>query len=140
VQTEEVVKIKAVQPLRVSSKGHGNRIFRRSNGSGFPEVTVKIEKYSGKKVVTIIQPKKEYKHISTGDIVKVILTKDRKHTKAGTYVVRVKTPTEKGVEVKIDGHRVTLSSMQGVKPVHRADGYGYEFTPINSKLLQKSVI
>ena len=116
------------QPLIVTCKGHGNRQAVRCNSSGFPAITVKKDK-QGKKVVTVVKPKQAYTHAKAGDIVRVILDKDRKHIKAGNYVSRVKTPTAKGVEVKIDGHRVSSNLFNFV---HRHDGYDYSFgTPMS---------
>ena len=118
-----------------------NRQAVRCNSSGFPAITVKKDK-QGKKVVTVVKPKQAYTHAKAGDIVRVILDKDRKHIKAGNYVSRVKTPQSrmaqsvarrdlhataccaKGVEVKIDGHRVSSNLFNFV---HRHDGYDYSF-------------
>lgn len=116
------------QPLIVTCKGHGNRQAVRCNASGFPAIVVKKDK-RGKKVVATVRPKQVYTHAQAGDIVNVALDKDRKHIKAGSYTARVKTPTAKGVEVKIDGHRVSSNLFSFV---HRHDGYDYDFaTPVS---------
>ena len=78
----------------------------------------------GKKIVKIVQPKQKYTHAQAGDLVNVTLEKDRKHIKKGVYTARVKTPTKTGVEVKIDGHRVSTKLFNFV---HRSDGYDYSF-------------
>jgi hypothetical protein len=104
------VKILPDKPLLVDCKGHGNRQARRVNSSGFPAVK---------------NAKKTYKHCATGDMVRVTLRHDRKNVEAGTYTCRVKTPTDKGLEVLIGGKRVGLSNMQGVEFIHRNDGYSY---------------
>ncbi len=116
------------QPLIVTCKGHGNRQAVRCNSSGFPAITVKKDK-QGKKVVSVVRSKQIYTHAQAGDIVSVTLNKDRKHLKEGSYIARVKTPTAKGVEVKIDGHRVSSNLFNFV---HRHDGYDYSFgTPMS---------
>jgi 5-methylcytosine-specific restriction endonuclease McrA len=119
---------KTRQTFMVGCKGHGSRQSRRVNASGFPVITVKVDKKTGKKVVKAIEPKANYTHATAGDVVEVSLIKDRKHVKAGVYNSRVKSPTPKGVEVVIDGHRITVE-MKFIKFVHRSDGYAYRFNP-----------
>lgn len=130
------IVLKTDQPLIVDCKGHGSRQSRRVNASGFPAVTVKIDKATGKKIVKAIEPKIDYTHATAGDVVKVNLLKDRKHVKAGTYDSRVKTPIPKGVEVVILGHRISVE-MKLVKFIYRSDGYAYRFTPTLSNLSQE---
>ena len=120
---QKPVTLLSLQPLIVTCKGHGNRQAVRCNASGFPAIVVKKNK-EGKKVVTVVRPKQVYVHAKAGDIVNVTLDKDRKHIKAGNYISRVKTPTAKGIEVKIDGHRVSSNRFSFV---HRHDGYDYSF-------------
>ncbi len=79
-----------------------------------------------------VQPKKIYTHAKTGDIVNIRLDQDRKHIKSGTYTGRVKTPTAKGVEVKIDGYRISSNQFSFV---HQNDGYYYSFNAISVELL-----
>jgi 5-methylcytosine-specific restriction endonuclease McrA len=105
------VKIKTDQPLLITCKGHGSRQARRVNASGFPAVK---------------NAKAVFKHVTAGDVVKFTLNKDRKKVTKGEYMARVKTPTEKGFEVLINGARITISSMNNVTFVHRSDGYGYQ--------------
>jgi hypothetical protein len=135
------------QPLLVDCKGHGSRQSRRNNEKGFPVISVKIDEKTGKKVVTPIKPKTNYSHATAGDIVKVKLEEDRKPRKkdsssdesntikTGTYCSRVKTPTPKGVEVVIQGRRITAQLKQ-IQFLHRSDGYAYRFAPVLSNLLQ----
>ena len=120
---EQPIALLTKQPLIVTCKGHGNRQAVRCNASGFPAVVVKKNK-EGKKIVTVVKPKQVYQNAQAGDIVKVTLDKDRKHVSAGEYIARVKTPTLKGVEVKINGHRVSSNRFSFV---HRHDGYDYSF-------------
>lgn len=120
---EQPVTLLTNQPLIVTCKGHGNRQAVRCNASGFPAITVKKDK-EGKKIVTVVRPKQTYAHARAGDIVSITLDKDRKYVLAGKYVSRVKTPTAKGVEVKIDGHRLCSNQFAFV---HRHDGYDYSF-------------
>ena len=120
---ERPIKLLTHQPLIVTCKGHGNRQAKRCNSSGFPAITVKKDE-SGKKIVTIVKPKQKYTHAKTGDIVNATLEKDRKHIKKGLYRSRVKTPTKTGVEVKINGYRVSTKLFTFV---HRCDGYDYSF-------------
>ena len=120
---EQPIKLLTHQPLIVICKGHGNRQAVRCNSSGFPAITLKKHR-DGKKIVTLVKPKQKYAHVTTGDLVNVTLEKDRKHVKKGIYAARVKTPTKTGVEVKINGHRI---SNQLFTFIHRSDGYDYSF-------------
>lgn len=150
VATDEIVKLNICHPLRVKSTGHGSRQSRRTNSSGFPVVSVKIGK-DNKKVVTYIEPKRDYTHCSAGDYVKVLLATDSKskkknadgtyniNVKAGVYRSRIKTPTKTGAEVVINGKRVSVKQTT-ITFIHRSDGYAYRFTPINTDLLQDLVI
>ncbi|NMG08841.1 RNA-guided endonuclease IscB [Brasilonema sp. UFV-L1] len=95
--------------LEVKATGHGCRRFCRINKYGFP----------------CTAPKQTFKHSTTGDFVKVTITKDRKNVASGIYAGRVKTPTEKGCEIVINGFRVTFSNMTDVKTIHRNDGFSY---------------
>jgi 5-methylcytosine-specific restriction endonuclease McrA len=106
------IKIKTKQALIVTCKGHGNRQARRVNAYGFPAVK---------------KAKDTFTHATAGDLVRVTLDKDRKNVLKGIYTARVKTPTTKGIEVVINGFRVTISSMKNVKFIHQADGYAYGF-------------
>ncbi|MBW4669396.1 MAG: HNH endonuclease [Cyanomargarita calcarea GSE-NOS-MK-12-04C] len=134
------IKFLTTQPLIVEAKGHGTRQSRRTNDKGFPAITVKTDKKTGEKTTSTVAPKRSYKHIQAGDIIKFELKKDSKtcsdkkkaiestvKVKAGWYTARVKTPTPKGFEVKIGEHRVTVSSMVGVKFIYRNDGFSYSF-------------
>jgi hypothetical protein len=69
--------------------------------------------------------KKNYDHVKSGDVVQFTLTESRKNAASGTYVARVKTPTEKGFEVLINNSRVKVSNMIGVRFIHKSDGYNY---------------
>ena len=122
------IKLLTHQPLLVTCKGHGNRQAVRCNAKGFPAITVKQDK-AGNKVVIKVKPKQIYTHVKAGDIVDVTLDKDRKHVKSGTYTARVKTPTKTGVEVKIDGNRISTKLFSFV---HRSDGYDYTFASVLS--------
>lgn len=106
------IEIRSTLPLIVECIGHGNRQARRTNQSGFPAVK---------------KAKDVFYHIQAGDIVKVLITKERKNVSSGIYVARVKTPTKKGCEVSINSHRVSFSSMQEIQFIHRSDGYAYGF-------------
>ncbi len=72
--------------------------------------------------------KKLYTHAQAGDIINVTLDKDQKHILSGTYTARVKTPTPKSVEVKIDGNR---SSVNQFSFVDQKDGYDYSLNAIS---------
>jgi 5-methylcytosine-specific restriction endonuclease McrA len=127
---------KTHQTLLVDCKGHGSRQARRNNASGFPVITVKLDQAIGTKVVKTIEPKKNYTHATAGDVVKIVLEKSRKHLSVGTYTGRVKTPTPKGVEIVIQGYRVSVDHKY-VQFIHRCDGYAYRFTPVLSNLSQE---
>jgi hypothetical protein len=115
------IKLLTSQPLIVTCKGHGSRQARRVNKQGFPAVK------NAKQVFT---------HTTAGDLVRVIRSLDRKKVKnsclpyishlfSQPYIARVKTPTTKGIEVLINGFRITMNSMKNVKFIHRSDGYAY---------------
>ena len=125
---EQPVKLLTHQPLLVNCKGHGNRQAVRCNAFGFPAITVKRNS-NGNKIVTTVKPKQKYTHSQAGDIVNVTLEKDRKHIKKGVYTARVKTPTKTGVEVKMNGHRISTKLFDFV---HRSDGYDYSFGSVMS--------
>ena len=100
------------QPLLVDCRGHGNRQARRVNGSGFPAV----------KKAKIV-----YKHCIAGDIVQFTNLKARKNLALGKQTMRIKTPTAKGFEVQNAQGRTAISSLTGVRFIHRNDGYSYRF-------------
>ncbi len=103
------LKFLTTNVLKVESTGHGCRRMCRINKYGFP----------------CTAPKQVFNHVSTGDIVKVNLIKNRNNVLAGFYIGRVKTPTNKGCEVIINGFRIKFSNMKNVKILHRNDGYTY---------------
>ncbi|GAA6623252.1 RNA-guided endonuclease IscB [Scytonema sp. NUACC26] len=140
VATDQIVKLRICQPLRVTCKGHGTRQAQRVNGSGFPAIaSVKKNSVTGKKEVKLVSKNQKYTHATAGDYVVCNLLKDRKHVKSGIYRARVKTPTEKGVEVLISGHRIAVDR-QHIKLIHRADGYEYSFATIDHDLLRFNAI
>ncbi|KYC43818.1 hypothetical protein WA1_01280 [Scytonema hofmannii PCC 7110] len=140
VATDQIVKLRICQPLRVTCKGHGTRQVQRMNASGFPAIaSIKKNSATGKKEVKLVSKNQKYTHATAGDYVICDFRKDRKHVKAGTYRARVKTPTQKGVEVLISGHRISLDR-QYVKLIHRSDGYEYSFTAIDPDLLRFNAI
>ncbi|MFP4133260.1 MAG: RNA-guided endonuclease IscB, partial [Halothece sp.] len=112
------IKILVHQPLIVESKGHGTKQARRCNASGFPALN---------KDKKPIASKTEYTHCEAGDMVKFRLEKDRKTVKSGIYKGRVKTPTAKGFEVKLNGSRVSQKMSYLIRFIHRNDGYAYSF-------------
>jgi 5-methylcytosine-specific restriction endonuclease McrA len=140
VATDQTVKLRICQPLRVTCTGHGTRQVQRVNAKGFPAIaSIKKNLVTGKKEVKLVAKKQKYTHATSGDYVICHLMKDRKHIKAGIYRARVKTPTGKGVEVLISGHRIAIDR-QHVKLIYRADGYEYSFTTIDQDLLRFSAI
>lgn len=58
---------------------------------------------------------------------------DSSRCSSGTYTVRVKTPTQKGCEVVINGFRVGFSNMNDVTKLDRNDGYSYELLRFTTK-------
>lgn len=106
------------QPLLIKSTGQGNRQSTRNDKYGFP----------------CAKPRQSFTHCRTGDIVAIQLLEDRKRFQSGLYVGRVKTPTEKGVEIKIGDFRLSTKDMSNVKFLHKQDGYQY--ASIDSALLQ----
>ncbi|GAA6619178.1 RNA-guided endonuclease IscB [Scytonema sp. NUACC26] len=140
VATDQIVKLRICQPLRVTCTGHGTRQVQRVNASGFPAIaSIKKNPMTGKKEVKLVSKNQKYTHATAGDYVVCTLLKDRKHVKSGIYCARVKTPTQKGVEVLISGHRIAVDR-QYIKLVHRDDGYEYSFTAISTDLLRFNAI
>jgi 5-methylcytosine-specific restriction endonuclease McrA len=105
----DALLIKTSKILSVKATGHGCRRMCRINKYGFP----------------CTKAKQTFNHISTGDFVKATISKDRKNVRAGTYSGRVKTPTNKGCEVVINGLRVGFSNMDDLKIIHHSDGFSY---------------
>ncbi len=105
----EKLQVLTSKVLEVKATGHGCRRFCRIDKYGFP----------------CTLPKQTFNHVSTGDFVKVLITKDRKNVPSGIYTGRVKTPTGKGCEVVINGFRIGFSNMTNVKTIHRNDGFSY---------------
>lgn len=103
------LKILITKILTARSTGHGCRRMCRINKYGFP----------------CTAPKQTFNHVSTGDFVRVQIVKERKNVQSGTYTGRVKTPTNKGCEVVINGFRVGFSTMKDVSRIHCSDGYDY---------------
>ncbi|MBW4625115.1 MAG: RRXRR domain-containing protein [Brasilonema octagenarum HA4186-MV1] len=103
------LKILITKIFTAKSTGHGIRRMCRINKYGFP----------------CTAPKQTFTHVSTGDFVRVQIVKERKNLQSGTYTGRVKTPTNKGCEVVINGFRVGFSTMKGVSRIHCSDGYNY---------------
>lgn len=105
----DALKFLTTKVLNVKATGHGCRRFCRINKFGFP----------------CTGAKQEFEHVSTGDIVKATLRKNRKNVMAGIYTGRVKTPTTKGCEVVINEFRIGFSNMQDIKIIHHSDGFSY---------------
>ncbi|KAF3888841.1 MULTISPECIES: RNA-guided endonuclease IscB [Nostocales] len=136
VGTSEIVKLRICQPLRVTCKGHGTKQVQRMNAKGFPAIaSIKKNPITGKKEVKLVSTNQKYTHATASDYVICNLLKERKHIKAGIYRARVKTPTPKGVEVLISGHRIAIDQ-QYAKLIHRSDGYEYSFATIDQDLLR----
>lgn len=112
------IKVLIDKPLIVESKGHGTKQFRRSNASGFPALNKNKQP---------ISPKTVYTHCQAGDMIKFWIDKSRKSVKAGIYKGRVKTPTPKGFEIKINGFRVSQKMNYLIRFMHRNDGYAYSY-------------
>ncbi|MUG93039.1 endonuclease [Scytonema sp. UIC 10036] len=140
VGTDQIVKLRICQPLRITCTGHGTRQVQRVNAKGFPAIaSIKKNPVTGKKEVKLVSKNQKYTHATAGDYVICNLLKDRKHVRSGIYRARVKTPTDKGVEVLINGHRIAVDR-QYVKLIHQSDGYEYSFTTIDQDLLRFSAI
>jgi 5-methylcytosine-specific restriction endonuclease McrA len=140
VGTDQIVKLRICQPLRVTCLGHGTRQVQRVNAKGFPAIaSIKKNPVTGKKEVKLVRKNQKYTHATAGDYVICTLSENRKHIKAGIYRARVKTPTQKGVEVLINGHRIGVNQKY-LKLIHRSDGYEYSFTTIDQDLLRFSAI
>jgi 5-methylcytosine-specific restriction endonuclease McrA len=105
----DTLKILTTKILSVKAAGHGCRRMCRIDKFGFP----------------CTEPKQTVNHVSTGDFVKATICKDRKNLRAGIYSGRVKTPTNKGCEVLINGFRIGFSNMDDIKIIHHSDGFSY---------------
>lgn len=105
----EKLEVLTNHPLIVKATGRGTRRLCRINKFGFP----------------CTAPKQTFSHCKTGDVVSIDLKEDRKQFKSGIYVGRVKTPTSKGLEIKLGDFRLAVKNMSNVKLLHRQDGYQY---------------
>lgn len=105
----ERLEVLTDQPLSIKATGHGNRQATRNDKFGFP----------------CAEPKQTFAHCKAGDVVAIDLKEDRKQFKLGIHVGRVKTPTAKGLEIKVGNFRLSVKDMVNVKFLHKQDGYQY---------------
>ena len=106
----EQLVIEVQKPLLISAKGHGTRQLCRTDKYGFPTrhcSRIKI-----------------HKGFQTGDIIKAIVTKGKK---IGTYVGRLACRASGSFDIFTAKGRVAGVSYKYCQPIHKKDGYSYEF-------------
>ena len=105
-----MLKLAGVVPLLITATGHGSRQKCNVNDLGFP-----CSKPKGAKKV---------KGFQTGDLVRATVTTG---TKQGSYVGRVLVRASGSFDIRTKGGRVQGISHRFCTPVHRSDGYSYQF-------------
>jgi hypothetical protein len=108
--TPVVLQLVGVVPLLITATGHGSRQKCNVNDLGFP-----CSKPKGAKRI---------KGFQTGDLVRATVTTG---TKRGVYVGRVLVRASGFFDIRTKGGRVEGISHRFCRPVHRSDGYTYQF-------------
>src|ERR1051326_3631386 len=108
--TPPVLQLEGMVPLLITATGHGNRQKCNVDALGFP-----CSKPKGAKKV---------KGFQTGDIVRATVTMG---TKQGSYVGRVLVRASGLFDLRTKQGRVKGISHRCCTPVHRSDGYSYQF-------------
>jgi 5-methylcytosine-specific restriction endonuclease McrA len=108
--TPAVLQLDGIVPLLITATGHGSRQKCNVNDLGFP----------------CSQPKgaKKVKGFQTGDLVRASVTTG---TKRGVYVGRVLVRASGSFDIRTKGGRVKGINHRCCRPVHRSDGYTYQF-------------
>jgi hypothetical protein len=109
-ETPEKLIVEVVQPLLITSYGHGTRQQCRTDKYGFPK------RYCSRQKV--------HKGFRTGDIVKAVVTKGKK---IGTYVGRVATRASGSFNISTKNGLRQGISHKYCQIVHGKDGYQYAF-------------
>ena len=107
-ETAEKLIVEVVQPLLITSYGHGTRQMCGTDKYGFPKRHRKRQKI--------------HKGFQTGDIVKAIVTKGKK---IGTYVGRVATRASGSFNISTKNGLVQGISYKYCQLIHGKDGYQY---------------
>jgi hypothetical protein len=111
VSTPEVLKVRHVQPLRISASGHGCRQMCLMNDAGFPRTKPKA---------------KHFPHaFHTGDIVRADVPACLKT--GGVHVGRVSVKAKGGFTIYTSCGKVTDIGRNYCCVLQRADGYGYSY-------------
>jgi hypothetical protein len=97
--------------LVVKAMGHGSRQMCRVDKHGFPRTKAKPRH-------------KQIMGFQTGDIVKAVVTKDKK---IGTYMGRVAVRSSGSFNIKTQTETVQGISWKYCQPIHRTDGYNYNY-------------
>ena len=108
--TPPVLHLEGLVPLQITATGHGSRQKCNVDELGFP-----CSKPKGAKQV---------KGFQTGDLVRATVTTG---TKQGIYVGRVLVRASGWFDIRTKGVRVQGISHRCCRPVHRSDGYSYQF-------------
>jgi hypothetical protein len=97
--------------LVVKAMGHGSRQMCRVDKHGFPRTKAKPRH-------------KQIRGFQTGDIVKAVVTKGKK---IGTYMGRVAVRSNGSFNIKTQTETVQGISWEYCQPIHRTDGYNYNY-------------
>jgi hypothetical protein len=108
-RTPEVLVADRVQPLLITSCGHGSRQMCRMDKYGFPRTGPKEAKF--------------VKGLQTGDIAKAVVTSGKK---VGTYIGRVAVRTTGSFNITTVQGTVQGISHKYCQVVHHMDGYRYQ--------------
>jgi len=104
------LSVRASQPLKIKSTGHGSRQMCRTDKFGFPSRYVPQLKF--------------VKGFQTGDIVKAVVTSGKK---IGTYKGRVTVRSTGSFNISTIQGLIQGISYKYCQKIHQKDGYGYGF-------------
>ena len=109
--TPDSLDIQNYQPLLIKAMGHGSRQMVKPDKYGFPRTAPKLRQ-------------KSFYSFQTGDIVKAVVTKDKK---IGTYLGRVAVRKTGNFNIKTKTETIQGISHKYCKHLHKSDGYTYSF-------------
>jgi 5-methylcytosine-specific restriction endonuclease McrA len=107
-QSTPILNIKGVKPLLITANGHGSRQSCRTDKYGFPSRYVPRFKFVN--------------GFQTGDIVKAVVTKEKK---IGAYIGRVAVRTSGSFNISTVFGLIQSISYKYCKSIHKKDGYEY---------------
>ena len=109
--TPRVLRLAGLVPLLITTMGMHSRPMRRTNAVGFPDKVPKaVSAVAGKR---------------TGNVVRAVVP--QLSTKAGVFIGHVAVRATAFCKVKSDAGIVQGIHMRFCRPLHRGDGYTYNY-------------